>query len=490
MIQLPEYKKGVAVYGLGMSGLSVIRALRESGNKVYASDSDPKKCELAKNLGADIIDLAQFMPDVERLVLSPGVPLTHPAPHDVVKQANQAGVPIEGDIDLLADAFAKMDAQPKVIAITGTNGKSTTTALLSHVLKQGGFNVQMGGNIGCPVTDLELPVGKDPSFVYVLELSSYQIDLLNRLPIDIAILTNITPDHLDRHGSMKGYVDAKARLFGLVKKTGLCVVGVDGTWERELAETLKENNQNLVTVAFDNDENRASSVEPDFWFADQRLHRAADISVPGSLGASDLPSLTPSSISFAGTDSLRGLHNAQNVAVAAAAAQALGMQDEKISDALKTFPGLDHRMKPVAKLDHVLFINDSKATNAEAARQALSSFENIFWIAGGVPKSGGLDGLDDLFPKIQCAYLIGKASQDFYDHLVSYKVNAQICGTMDVAVRQAAADALERDTNQDCAVLLSPACASFDQFENFEIRGEAFCAEVETLRREYMRGVA
>jgi UDP-N-acetylmuramoylalanine--D-glutamate ligase len=486
MIQLPEYKKGVAVYGLGLSGLSAIRALREAGSKVYASDSDPEKCELAEQLGADIVDLAQSMPDVERLILSPGIPLTHPAPHRVVEQAKKAGIPIEGDIDLLADAFAKMDIQPKLIAITGTNGKSTTTALLSHVLSQGGFHVEMGGNIGLAVADLSLPQGNDPNFVYVLELSSYQIDLLKRLPIDIAILTNITPDHLDRHGSMTGYVASKSHLFDLVKQTGLCVIGVDGSWECEIVKSLQASQRNLLTVASDTDENKAAiretdsaiNLQPDFWFYDQGVYRAAD------------PPSSPS-IDFAGTDSLRGLHNAQNVALVVAASQALGMTDTEISGALKSFPGLDHRMKPVMKLDHVLFVNDSKATNAEAARQALSSFENIFWIAGGEPKAGGLDGLDDLFSNIQCAYLIGKASQDFYNYLVGHHVKAQICGTLDVAVKQAAADALTKtEAHQDQVVLLSPACASFDQFKNFETRGEAFCSEVELIRKEYMRGVA
>jgi UDP-N-acetylmuramoylalanine--D-glutamate ligase len=389
-------------------------------------------------------------------VLTPGVPLTHPAPHWSAALARKATVEIIGDIELFCRELAKSGAPCPVVAITGTNGKSTTTALIAHLIKSAGRDAQMGGNIGVPVLALE-PFA--PGRFYVLEVSSYQIDLAPSLKPTVGILVNVSEDHLDRHGSMENYAAIKERL---VAGADTAVIGVDDAWTRAAADRIERAGKIVV---------RLSVVTPlrDGFYAqigDQgsRIMRAAG---GKSQQVADL----------AGIGSLRGQHNAQNAGAAIAACLALGFDLTAIQKGLASFPGLAHRMQQVGRKEtykgNVLFVNDSKATNADSAAKALASFHDIFWIAGGKPKTGGITSLAEFFPRIRKAYLIGEAAHDFAATLDG-KVAYELSGTLQDALASAAADA-SHSTVAAPVVLLSPACASFDQYPNFEVRGKAFC---------------
>lgn len=447
MISLPTYEGRVLVAGLGKSGLSVARALMSAGNDVIGWDDHASARAHAQAQGIAISKTAQDVTDVSRVILSPGLPLTHPAPHPVVRSAHAETIPIEGDLDLLADAIS--DLSCTVIAVTGTNGKSTTTALIAHLLHSAGRPVVMGGNIGTPVMDLDIKQGS----ILVLELSSYQIDLLHRLKVDVAVLTNIGKDHIDRHGSLEGYIKAKIRLLNFVSASGLIVMGVDGDYERELAQV---QNLPVVRVA-----TRAQEAE-------LALQDGAMVGLAGAhypLG-----------------NNLPGRHNAQNAGLAIAVAQKFGLADDEIIAGLNSFAGLAHRLETIGYRDNIRFVNDSKATNAEACGHALRAFTNIYWIAGGRPKSDGLQGLEEDFCRVRHAYLIGEAAQDFATFLEPFKLRYEICDDLSNAVHCATRDALA--AQQDAVVLLSPACASFDQFTNFEARGDAFRALVTPLVQE------
>jgi len=391
------------------------------------------------------------------LVLSPGAPLTHPRPHWTVGKARDAGVEVIGDIELFARTVAALPEaeRPKVVAITGTNGKSTTTALLGWVLKQAGLTVHVGGNIGIGVLALPAPTA---SAVYVIEVSSYQLDLTTTFAPDVAILTNISPDHLERHGGMEGYVAAKARLFQQQGRDALALVGVDETWGEGIVARLRSVGRSVVAVST----RRPSPAIGERWLLASDGVLSSDGAVVADLRAAR---------------SLPGRHNAQNAAFAYAAANALGVPHDDTVEGLLTFPGLAHRMEHVATLGRVRFINDSKATNADAARQALSSYDRSFWIAGGRAKSGGIDDLEDLFPLVAEAFLIGEAAGPFAARLGD--TPHRISGDMATAVREAAEAAA--GTGRDEVVLLSPAAASFDQYPDFEARGEAFRAAVLNL---------
>jgi UDP-N-acetylmuramoylalanine--D-glutamate ligase len=339
--------------------------------------------------------------------------------------------------------------RPRVVAITGTNGKSTTTALIGWVLKSAGLTVHVGGNIGIGVLALPEPTA---DAVYVIEASSYQLDLTDSFAPDVAILTNISPDHLDRHGGMEGYVAAKRRIFTHAR---LALVGVDEHWGAEIARTLSAQGRRAERV-----DTRSSPVRGEGYVA-----------WPGMLV------IDGRQIDLSAARSLPGRHNAQNAAFAYAAARAVGVSHEQAVEGLLTFPGLAHRMETVGRRGEVSFINDSKATNADAARQALASYERVFWIAGGRAKEGGIEALRDLFPRIARAYLIGEAADDFAASLNA--VPHLVVHTMEAAVQAAAADAGAAGGPQ--VVLLSPACASFDQYPDFEARGEAFRAAVLNL---------
>ncbi|HUH24568.1 MAG TPA: UDP-N-acetylmuramoyl-L-alanine--D-glutamate ligase, partial [Brevundimonas sp.] len=416
------------------------------------------------------------------LVLSPGAPLTHPKPHWTVERAHQAGVPVIGDVELFARALDALprDQRPRVVAITGTNGKSTTTALIGWVLKSAGLSVHIGGNIGIGVLALPAPT---PEAVYVIEVSSYQLDLTTSFAPDVAILTNISPDHLDRHGGMEGYVAAKQRIFQAQGPEALALVGVDEAWGQGIAADLRQHGRRVCAVS--------TSAHPR---GGGDLVRAAHATstgpqqpktwVPASAGMSGIEA-EPGALMADGevladlsiARSLPGRHNAQNAAFAYAAARALGVSHDAAVEGLMTFPGLAHRMEAVGRLGGVRFINDSKGTNADAARQALASYPSVFWIAGGKAKEGGIDSLRDLFPHVAKAYLIGEAADAFSVTLTD--TPHVVVHTMERAVELAAADAAKAGGEQ--VVLLSPACASFDQFPDFEVRGEAFRAAVLAL---------
>ena len=441
----------VAVFGLGGSGLASCRALREGGAKVVACDDNADGMTSAQQAGFETADLRQATwKDFAALVLAPGVPLTHPVPHWTVLAAQAAGVEVIGDIELFCRERRRHAPDAPFVAITGTNGKSTTTALVAHLMREAGYDVQMGGNIGTPILQLEPP---RRGRVHVIEMSSYQIDLTPSLDPSVGILLNVTEDHIDRHGTLQHYAAVKERLVANVQPGGASIIGVDDTWCRAAADRIEQSGRKVERISV------LRPLADGFYVEGDTILRASggarrEIARLGGIG------------------SLRGLHNAQNAIAASAAALALGVGAETLQQALRSFPGLAHRMEQVGRKNNVLFVNDSKGTNADAAARALSSFGEIFWIAGGKPKSGGITSLTEYFPRIRKAYLIGEAAEDFARTLGA-AVPHEISGTMEVAVAQAAKDA-EASGLKEPVVLLSPACASFDQYRNFEIRGARF----------------
>ncbi|MBX2804470.1 MAG: UDP-N-acetylmuramoyl-L-alanine--D-glutamate ligase [Hyphomicrobiales bacterium] len=449
--------KEVAIFGVGRSGLTAAQALQAGGAEPLLWDDSEKGRAAAKAQGFAVADLNSA--DWSRfaaLVLAPGVPLTHPRPHWTVERAKAAGVEIIGDNELFCRQHRAEGSRARIIAITGTNGKSTTTALTAHILSASGRRVAMGGNIGTAVLALE-PFADD--LTYVLEYSSYQIDLTPGLHADAACLLNITPDHIDRHGTLEHYATVKARIFDGLGPAGVAVIGVDDELSAAIADRMTAGTGvRRISVRH--------PVTEGLFLRDGALVEA--------VWGKDAPP-----VKLAGIGSLRGVHNAQNAAAAFALCRAIGLSREEIAAGLETFPGLAHRMEPVARIGRVLFVNDSKATNADAAEKALASFDDIYWIAGGIAKDGGLAGLESYFPKIRRAYFIGAAAESSARE-VGGGVPHRISGTLETAVHEAAADAGVSDAAEP-AVLLSPACASFDQFSNFEIRGDAFRTIVEAL---------
>lgn len=424
MITSPAFSsKRYAVLGLARSGLATVRALVESGADVVAWDS---KAEARDLVAAGVrlanpleIDLQGF----DGVIVSPGVPLNR---HPIADHARKARVRILGDIELFAIARDSLP-EHKVVGITGTNGKSTTTALIHHILVHAGVDAQMGGNIGLPILSQDpLP----PGGVYVLELSSFQIDLTHSLACDVAVLTNITPDHLDRYDGFADYAAAKERLFTLQHVDQVAVVAVEDDPSRMIASRINH-----------------------------RLYRVSSSDVADQ---SRWPSL-------------QGPHNAQNVACARAVCAALGLNDGQINAGLESYPGLAHRMERVAERDGVLFINDSKATNPTSAAPALAAFPAIHWIVGGQAKTPELDACAPYFSHVKAAYTIGEAGP-LFANILGKAMPVIHAETLERAVQLAAAAAVAGDT-----VLLSPACASFDQFKDFEARGAAFRAAVEVL---------
>ena len=446
--------QSVALFGLGGSGLVTAAALAAGGATVIAWDDNPASVDKAADQGIATQNLRLIdWSDVDALVLAPGVPLTNPQPHWTVDLANKANVPIIGDIELFSRELVAAGRVAPLVAITGTNGKSTTTALIAHVLAEAGRDVQMGGNIGRAVLDLDAISETDPANqVYVVECSSYQIDLAPSLAPHIGLLLNLTPDHLERHGTMENYGAIKERL---VAAADLAVIGCDDAYCRSIAERLSKAAVPTQRVS-------AGGQDADIRFQDGLLtgegaERLADLRAIGAL---------------------RGQHNGQNAAAAFAVCQALGLSDEDIQAGFQTFPGLAHRMEQIGRVGETLFINDSKATNAEAAAPALTSFEKVRWIAGGLPKDGGIAALAPHFDRVEKAYLIGEAAPQFASQLGD-TIPYEISGTLELAVNHAAADAAASEGG--AIVLLSPAAASFDQFPNFEKRGEAFRKAVSAL---------
>ncbi len=449
--------KTVALFGLGLSGIAAARALRAGDARVLAWDDVEAARDAAASEGIEVADLnAVDWTDVSALILSPGVPLTHPAPHWTVAKAKAAGVEIIGDTELFFRERDRLNSKARVVAITGTNGKSTTAALMAHILKSAGLKTALGGNIGTAI--LELPPFSDDS-VYVIEFSSYQIDLTPGLKADAAALLNITPDHLDRHGTFENYAAVKSRIFSRLSASGRAVIGIDDEPCRQIAGALP-GPYDVAQISVKTPVTDGVRASGGKLFEMQKGVETA-------------------CVELAGIGSLRGEHNAQNAAVAFALARGLGLDVPEIVRGLRSFPGLEHRMEEVGRLGNVLFVNDSKGTNADAAAHALASFDNVFWIAGGLAKEGGIEGLSTYFPRISRAYLVGEAVQDFARTLEGH-VDYTICETLETAVPAAAGDAAASGL-AEAVVLLSPACASFDQFRSFAVRGDAFKTLVSEL---------
>jgi UDP-N-acetylmuramoylalanine--D-glutamate ligase len=465
MIPITEYAgRDVAVYGLGRTGLSAAKALAAGGARVHAWDDGDAARLKAEAEGVNVSDInKRDWQKFAALVLSPGIPYKFPQPHRLVRMAEMMNVPVVGDVELFARAVQALPekGRPKVVGITGTNGKSTTTALIGHILKEAGRDVRVGGNIGTGVLDMA-PLNANS--IYVLELSSYQLDLVSSLQCDVSVFLNISPDHLDRHGGMDGYVDAKKRIFANQTIRNVAVIGIDDPYAQAVAMgRQRPGNARVIQISSEFGLARGVSAV-DGHFYDSTGGQAIRV---GNL---------------AEAEALPGRHNYQNAAAAYAACQALGVAPGRIMAAMRTFPGLPHRMERVGDVEGVRFINDSKATNAQAAEQALKTWPKVHWIAGGVAKAEGITPLKPWFDRIEQAYLIGESANDFAKTL-NNKVKTVNCGTLEAAT-QAAFDAAKSSGDPNPIVLLSPACASFDQYKDFEARGDAFRTIVQRLAAE------
>ncbi|WP_298857529.1 UDP-N-acetylmuramoyl-L-alanine--D-glutamate ligase [uncultured Sulfitobacter sp.] len=445
----------VAVLGLGRSGLSAARALKAGGAEPVCWDDNFKARAAAEAEGFECLELSRngAFDGIARLIVSPGIPHLYPAPNPVVAAALEAGVPVDNDIGLFFQSFATsewnmFDIAPRVIAVTGSNGKSTTSALIHHILEHAGRNSQLAGNIGRGVLDIEpAPDGG----VVVLELSSYQTDLARSLTPDVAVFTNLSPDHLDRHAGMGGYFAAKRRLFA-EGGPDRAVVGVDEQEGAFLAGQLSEGavDDRVIRVSVDR------KLAGPGWNVFARKGFLSEYR-NGKQAAS---------IDLRGVAGLPGSHNHQNACSAYAACRALSIAPRVIEAAFHSFGGLPHRSQTIGEKGGVRFVNDSKATNVDSAAKALAAFKNIRWICGGLEKEGGLGGLTAASETVRKAYVIGREAAGFAMQL---SVEAEVCGTMDVAVARAIAEAEEGDV-----VLLAPAAASFDQYDSFEKRGDDF----------------
>ena len=450
--------KRIAVFGLGASGLISASALLAGGADIVAFDDDAASIAKASAGGIPTADLRQVdWAKIAALVLAPGVSLTHPAPHWVVQFARKANVEVIGDVELFCRERRQHAPSAPFVAITGTNGKSTTTALIAHLTAAAGMDAQLGGNIGTAILSLAPP---STDCVHVIECSSYQIDLAPSLDPSVGVLINLSEDHLDRHGTMENYAAVKERLVRGVPDDGTAIIGVDDERCEKIAARLVQAGKRVMRISV------RRKLKDGLYVESGRILRAQD-------GQSSLIA------ELGGIGSLRGLHNAQNAACAAAATLALGLEPAAIQAGLRSFPGLVHRMEEVGRLGAVLFVNDSKATNADSAAQALACFHDIFWIAGGRPKTGGIESLRSFFPRIRKAYLIGEAADQFAATFAD-TVPHETTGTLDKALAAAARDAAMSSALEP-VVLLSPACASFDQYRNFEVRGDAFRALVQAL---------
>jgi UDP-N-acetylmuramoylalanine--D-glutamate ligase len=462
--------KTVAVFGLGSSGIASVRSLLAGGATVAAWDDGAAGRDAAEREGVPLVDLAQAdWSQFSALILAPGVPLTHPEPHWAVKTAQDNGVEIIGDIEIFARERATRVPNAPFIAITGTNGKSTTTALIAHILRHAGRDVQLGGNIGRAVLTLEDPA---PDRFHVIEMSSFQIDLTPTLAPTVGVMLNVTPDHLDRHGSIENYAAVKERL---VEGADVAAIGIDDDFGLAM---LQRRVRSGPAIAF----SAVKSLAPGYSLLEDTII------------CSNREALAVKLASLTGIATLRGKHNAQNALAAIAAVREclnwLGQpSDLDWQGALSSFPGLPHRMEEIGRIGNVLFVNDSKATNADSTEKALLSFpRDVFWIVGGRPKAGGISALEKYFGGVVKAYLIGESSADFARTLDG-KAAFENSGTLDAAVASAARDA-KASAGAEPVVLLSPACASYDQFRNFEVRGESFRKLVAALPGVAMRGAS
>ena len=448
----------VAVLGLGRSGLSAARALRAGGAEPLCWDDNPAAREAAEAEGFACRDLSRggALEGVARLIVSPGIPHLYPAPNPVVRRAWAAGVPVDNDIGLFFRSLGggdwdHHDTPPRVVAVTGSNGKSTTSALIHHILTEAGRAAQLAGNIGRGVLDIDPP---GDGGVVVLELSSYQTELARALTPDVAVFTNLSPDHLDRHGGPGGYFAAKRRLFA-EGGPDRAVIGVDEDEGLFLANQLSEGagDDRVIRIS------SGQKLSGPGWSVFARKGFLAEWRKGRQVASIDLRAVP----------GLPGAHNHQNACAAYAACRALNIGPRQVEAALASFAGLPHRSQVIAERDGVRFVNDSKATNVDAALRALLAFDRVRWICGGLQKEGGLEGLAPGLERVAKAYVIGREAARFAMQLPG--IEAEPCGTMGAAVARAVAEAQPGEV-----VLLAPAAASFDQYDNFEKRGEDFIA--------------
>lgn len=453
----------VAVLGLGRSGKAAALALQEGGADAVVWDDSAAARDAAVAEGFVLRDLTKQggFDGIARLIVSPGIPHLYPAPNPVIAAAWRAGVPVDNDIGLFFQSFATDDWSgfttiPRVIAVTGSNGKSTTSALIHHIVQENGRATQLAGNIGRGVLDI------DPAHdgeVIVLELSSYQTDLARALTPDVAVITNISPDHLDRHAGLGGYFAAKRRLFS-EGGPDRCIIGMDDPEGQYLANQMAEGAADDRVIQISS----WQKLEQAAWSVFARKGFLSEYRKGRQITSIDLRDIA----------GLPGAHNHQNACAAYAACRTLGFSPKAIEAAMRSFGGLPHRSQLVAEKDGVRFVNDSKATNVDSAAKALQAFSKIRWVCGGLQKDGGLDGLLPHLGAVQKAYVIGREADAFARQLGG--VETQVCTTMAAAVAAAAADAMAGDV-----VLLAPACASFDQYDSFETRGDDFVAQVQAV---------
>lgn len=458
--------KKFIVFGLGISGNAAVKFLLEQGFEVLAGDDNKSSLDSLNKYLDEHKDLRTHLKIVENiesidwsnsecLVLAAGIPLKYPTPHKIALEANKNNCPIICDVEILY----LFNQSTKFIGITGTNGKSTTTALTGHIFESIKKPNAVGGNIG--IGALALPK-LNPDENYIIEMSSYQLDLIAKTRFHIADLLNITPDHLDRHKDMEGYIAAKKRIFMNQTADDFAVIGVDNENSRAVYEDLKNNPNFKATLI-------PISTKH---IVEGGVTMVGDI-IYNNIGTNK------SAINFGIRQFLKGEHNAQNIAFAFANCFLSGIKEEQIIQAIKTFKGLRHRMQLVGSVDGIHFINDSKATNAESTENALKPYQNIYWILGGKAKDGGIESLKQYFSKIKYAFLIGEATDEFAK-ILENKVEYFKCGDLKTAFAMAYAKALE-DQAEEKNILLSPACASFDQWRNFEQRGDFFCELVEKI---------
>lgn len=447
--------KPVLVFGLGISGGALVKALKSTGISVVIGDDNPQTLvEIKPSKGVEILSGRDLdFSTLGLLVLSPGIPLTHPEPHWSVVAAKEAGVEVIGDVEL----FARATKGHRSVGVTGTNGKSTTVSLIAHILKTCGLNAQLGGNIGRPVFELDM---SQDNAIAVLELSSFQIDLCTTFRPDIAVILNLTPDHIDRHGTMEQYADVKERMFDVPADhtNGHAIIASDDEYCQKILLRAREHALRKVTEV-----SNTKDLTEGVFVREGKLYEAIKDKVLEIGSLEEIPTL-------------KGAHNYQNAACAYAAARACGLEAEQIIAAMRSFPGLQHRQFLVRTINGVGYVNDSKATNAAATAMALACYNNIYWIVGGRKKKTGLDGLEGFFGSIKHAFLIGESIDDFAQWFDKYGMEYTRCGTIAKAVEEAHAMAQDNRGQPGGAgvVMLSPACASFDQFRNFEERGDVF----------------
>ncbi|AAW71096.1 UDP-N-acetylmuramoyl-L-alanine--D-glutamate ligase [Wolbachia endosymbiont of Brugia malayi] len=492
-MQLSKYKnQSVAVFGLGKTGLSVINVLIKSGAKAYAWDDSKEQMANAKTMykECNFIHPKKYdWHEIKALILSPGVPISYPKPHWIVKLARSFDCKIKSDIELFLEAKAK---NQKIVGVTGTNGKSTTTSLIGHILKSAGKKVAIGGNLGVPILDLE----KDAE-IYVIEISSFQLELINMpavipvhdhtffsgsqyraawmikrvsemtkkmtevtkrmagmIKVDISVLLNITLDHIDRHGSMENYIAVKSKLIGGSK---VAVIGCDNEITADIFNKFTGNKIPISGVRSLLDDKKGAEIQEISLKLENHNLSASDAKI----------NLTS---------------NAENIAASCAVCKLLKVDSSTIIDGIKSFSGLKHRNELLGKIENVLFVNDSKATNAESSKKAILSYKNIYWIVGGRSKEGGIESLSKHFARIRKALLIGESTEVFASTMEN-KVDYVRCCNLEDAFRLAFEEAIK--SKEKTTILLSPACASFDQWRNFEERGEAFCRMFEKLRDSF-----